>query len=64
MNEKDAWKNFTNSGSVNDYLRYASIKKEQINSPEEKNEVQYGRTGYSRTEYKGTGQSNNYSDKK
>ena len=33
MNEKDAWKNFTNSGSVNDYLRYASIKKEQINSP-------------------------------
>ena len=64
MNEKDAWKNFTNSGSVNDYLRYASIKKELANTSEEKNEVQYGRTGYSRTEYKGTGQINNHTDKK
>jgi len=62
MNEKDAWNVFTNSGSVNDYLRYASLKKDEQGSLEEKNEVHYGRIGYQGTEYKGTRQDHNNTD--
>jgi len=64
MNEKDAWNVFTNSGSVNDYLRYASLKNHEQGALEGKDEVHYGRTGDSGTKYKGTRQGNNNIDKK
>ena len=48
MNETDAWKNFVTSGSITDYLKYASIKNNNQNSvsPEENNENRNGRTGH------------------
>ena len=65
MNESDAWKNFITTGSVADYLKYASIKHGNENYPQEaENEVQHRRTGYSGTEYSGTGQINNCFNKK
>ena len=68
MNETDAWKNFINSGSIADYLKYASIKNgsvtDEYKASEERNENQHGRTGYQGTEYQGTGQINNGFNKK
>ncbi len=64
MNEKDAWENFISSGSVADYLKYASIKNSHAAAEVQNNEVQYGRSCDSGTEYKGTGQINNSLNKK
>lgn len=66
MNEIDAWKNFITTGSVKDYLTYASIKNSSNtqNPQEEVNEGQHGRTGYSGTEYKGTRQADHCLNKK
>lgn len=66
MDELDAWLNFVTTGSVLDYLKYSSIKNStQDNNPrEEPNEIHHGRTDYTRTEYKGTGQTGNRTDKK
>ena len=64
MNKKDAWTNFISSGKVSDYLRYASIEKEQFDDSEEQYEVQYRRTDLKGNTDKGTGQVGNYSDKK
>lgn len=68
MNETDAWKNFISSGSITDYLKYASIKNnlstDENKASEDKNENQHGRTGYQGTEYQGAGQINNGFNKK
>ena len=46
MNETDAWNSFLMSGSVLDYLQYKSIQnaKKDINTLEEKDEIQDKRT--------------------
>lgn len=66
MNEIDAWKNFITTGSVKDYLTYASIKNSNIarNPQEAVNENQHGRSGYSGTEYKGARQADHCLNKK
>lgn len=54
MNETDAWVNFTNTGSVLDYLRYTTFR-DAVNgfdTQEETNENQHGRTDYKGTEYR------------
>ncbi|MBQ2347058.1 MAG: hypothetical protein II388_01635 [Clostridia bacterium] len=59
----DAWKNFVNSGSVRDYLTYASTKSNT--APEENENDHYNkRSGNKRNEYEGKRQGNNYSDKR
>ncbi len=63
MNEKDAWKNFVNSGSVNDYLRYASERSRTNADSEEEDEFQYGRSCDKRADDKRRKQGNNRSDK-
>ena len=61
MNEKDAWENFVSSGSVSDYLRYASIKEQSELTTDANNEFQHRRTGDKRTEDKRGRQGNNNS---
>ncbi|MBQ3969914.1 MAG: hypothetical protein II685_05470 [Clostridia bacterium] len=56
MNEKDAWKNFVTSGSVDDYLKYASIKNDRTAPTEEQDENNHRRIGHQRTKPERTGQ--------
>ena len=58
MDENEAWKNFTVTGSVADYLKYSDIKHER----EKLNEDRNGRTRDKRTGGPGIGQGNNRSD--
>lgn len=54
MNETDAWNSFLMSGSVLDYLQYKSIQnaKKDINTLEEKDEIQDKRTDNQGAEYR------------
>lgn len=48
MDEKTAWKNFTHTGLVQDYLEYSKIKSHNTNRPLEDIEDadKYGWSGY------------------
>ena len=59
MNEKDAWANFTVTGSIADYLKYSAAK----HNREKEHEDSDGRAGDPGTEHKGIRQDNNRSDR-
>ena len=52
MNVNDAWKNFTQSGSVPDYLRYVQAQRDSQTDTEEQDEIQDQRTDSQTAEYR------------
>ena len=53
LDEKDAWKHFTESGSVQDYLQYVNAcRKDARKDHEDANEVQDQGTDHQTTEYR------------
>ena len=52
MNEQDAWKAFSQTGSIQDYLYYRSVKNSQAQENKKNNEDTNGRTDTKTTEYR------------
>ncbi|MBQ2943355.1 MAG: YqzL family protein [Ruminococcus sp.] len=52
MNEQDAWKAFSQTGSIQDYLYYRSVKNSQVQENEKANEDTNRRSDSKTTEYR------------
>ena len=52
MNEQDAWKTFTLTGSVFDYLKYKNIAENKTETKEKENENKNTGTCTQTTEYR------------